>query len=262
MMRWAGKWLVLRSLGLFVGCLLSAAVMAATTSQSGPATVVQYREFPHGRPPYVTRLLVTPGYIRFDEGRAQGNYMLFVRATRTLYSVDRGDGTVLVIAPRKVAVKSPIPLKLSKRYEQVPGAPRIGGRQALHYTFYANGDRCMDAMVVPGLLDGVRRALMTYKATLAGQQAADLDKTPRSMQTACSLADLIFAPDRVLRLGMPIVEWHPNGDRKELTDYRHGADVRAALFALPSDYRYYRIGAQGMAPAQAPLHLPSPWPRN
>lgn len=262
MMRWTGKWVVLRSFGLVVGCLSSAAPVAAATTQSGPATVVQYREFPHGRPPYVSRLLVTPGYIRFDEGRAQGDYMLFVRATRTLYSVDRGDGTVLVIAPRKIAVKSPIPLKLSERHEPVPDAPRIGGRQALHYTFYANGDRCMDAMVVPGLLDGVRRALSAYKATLAGQQAADLDKTPQSMQTACSLADLIFAPDRVLQRGMPVVEWHPNGDRKELTDYRRDEEVRASLFNLPPGYRYYRIGAQGMAPAQAPNRLPPPWPRN
>lgn len=250
-----GQW------GLVIGvmvCGYTAPVLGAESdAQAGSiATVLEYREFPHGRAAYLSRLLVTPDYLRFDDGHAADDYLLFDRRNRTIYSVDHEDQTVLVIAPRPVTVTPPMPLKLSERHEITHGAPQIGGHPPVHYTFYVNGKRCDDVMAVPGLLDGVRKALMAYKHTLAGQQAADMDKTPLAMQSACSLANLIFAPTRMLAHGLPIIEWRSNGDRKELVNYKRDVPVSANLFRLPPTYRYYAIGAEGMVPAHAPTRPP------
>lgn len=216
------------------------------------ATELDYLKFPHGRDSYRSRLLMTPQYLRFDDGHAAGDFLLFARRTRTIYSVDHEDHTILVVAPQAVKVKPPMPLRLTERHAIPRDAPEVDGRHAVHYTYYANNRRCVDVMVIPGLLDGVRRALMHFKETLAGQQAAVMDKTPMSMQSACSLADLVFSPTRTLLHGFPIMVWRPNGDRKELLNYHHGVSVSDTLFQLPRGYRYYAIGENGMVPARPP----------
>lgn len=246
---------------LLLGCMIgghSGLVMASEHSgdQRVKATVLIYRKFPSGRESYLSRLLVTSSYMRFDNGHQEGDFLLFNRHDRTIYSVDNGDHTVLVIPPRPVKVRSPIPLKLMEKHESPSGAPEINGHHAVHYTFYANGKRCVDVMVVPHLLNGVRKALMSYKVTLAGQQATDMAKTPLDMQSACSLGDQVFSPTRTLSHGLPILEWRPDGDRKELLDYRRNVQVSRALFYLPPGYLYYIIAAQGMLKVHPPNRLP------
>lgn len=254
-MQWGNSsgWRLLAAVWLsLLPVVVAMAGEAGKRAVSDKATVLQYREFPHGRTPYLSRLLVTREYLRFDDGHAADDYLLYDRRNRTIYSVDHEDRTVLVIPPRPVTVKPPIPLKLGERQSPMDDAPDVGGHRAIHYTFYANGKRCGDVMAVPGLLSDVRKALIAYRRTLAGQQAADMDKTPLSMQTACSLADLIFAPTRMLDHGLPVIEWRPDGDRKELLDYRRHVSVPPTLFRLPPAYRYYAIGPDGMVPAHPP----------
>lgn len=246
---------------LLMGLVFASPVQMVWGQASGKgalikATELDYLKFPHGRDSYRSRLLVTPGYLRFDDGQAASDYLLFDRRSRTIYSVDHEDHTILVIALQPVKVKPPMPLHLTEQHVVPHGAPAIDGRHAVHYTYYANHRRCVDVMVVPGLLDGVRKALMRFKETLAGQQAAVMDKTPLSMQSACSLADLIFSPTRTLRHGLPIMEWRPNGDRKELLNYHRAVSVAEALFQLPHGYRRYAIGANGMVPAPKPSASP------
>ncbi|WP_455380564.1 hypothetical protein [Acidihalobacter prosperus] len=201
-------------------------------------------------------MLVTKVFLRIDNG-STGSYVLFDRRNRTIYSVDKSDHTVLVIPPQKVHVKPPMALKLSERKKLAKNAPTIDERHAVHYIFYANGKRCGDEMVVPGFLKHVTKALMQFKVTLAGQHAADMSKTPISMQSACSLADLIFAPTRMLLHGLPIIKWSPNGDHKALVNYQRQVSVSSKLFSLPpKTYHYFSIGPKGMFKVEPPAHFP------
>lgn len=244
-------------------CLLGGNVLACPAQAHGvgdktiKATVLKYHKYPHGRRSYLSRLIVTKIFLRIDDGNNNGNYILFDRHNRTIYSVDRGDHTVLVIPPQTIHVKPPMVLKLSERKKKADDAPTIDGHHAVHYIFYANGKRCSDEMVVPRIFDRVTKALMQFKVTLAGQQAADMNKTPVSMQSACSLADLIFAPTRMLLHGLPIIKWSPNGDSKTLVDYRRQVSVSPKLFSLPPrTYHYYSIAPKGMIHTNPPAHFP------
>lgn len=224
------------------------AVMAAERLQ---ATVLHFQVKPAGQAAYTERVLATPDFLRFDGGGMDGVYILFNRRTQTVYSVSPQDKDVLTIRRRAVKVKPRKPLKLSATSRPFKGAPSIDGKVPRHYTFFADGKRCYDVVAVPGLLEDVRRALAAFRTTLAGQQALDYGRTPAT-QSACEQARLIFAPTRYLDRGFPIRGWGVRGDARRLLDYKVDQPVAAALFRLPTDYKYYTVDAQGMHDISAP----------
>lgn len=194
-----------------------------------------------GRAPYTTRYLVTPRFMRSDDGPGSKDFVLLDRKRRTVYSVSHSDSTVLVIPYRSIDAKQPASLKLSEQVHKDPKAPRIGGRVPVHYTFLANGKTCSEEVVVPGLLDEAVIAMAEFERILAGQHALDLDKTPADMQAPCDLARYVYASDRQLRHGLPIQEWDPSGYRRTLADYKPKLAVDPGLFKLPKGLRHYSV---------------------
>lgn len=228
---------------------LSGSALAAGQLQ---ATVLHLQIKPAGQAAYAERVLVTPAFLRFDGGGMGGVYILFDRRTQTVYSVSPQDKDVLTIRRRTVKVKPRKPLDLRETSQPYKGAPRIGGKAPQHYTFFAGGKRCYEVVAVPGLLEDARRAMAAFRTTLAGQQALDYVRTPASPQSACAQARLIFAPTRYLAHGFPIQGWGPHGRARRLLDFKLKQPVAAALFRLPSGYRYYTVDAQGMHDIPAP----------
>lgn len=216
---------------------------AGTGARQGSTTAIEliYQVKMPGRPPYSTRFLVTPRFMRSDDGAGSKDFVLLDRKGRTVYSVSHTDGTVLVIPHRDIKPKPPASLKLAQHARKDPKAPPIGGRAPVHYTFLANGKTCYDEVVVPGLLGDAVAAMAEFERILAGQHALDMDKTPADMQTPCDLARYVYASDRYLRHGMPIQEWDPSGYRRTLTDYKAKIPVNAALFKLPKGFRHYSV---------------------
>ncbi len=244
---WRTLWSAIAAISA-LGCV-SAPTLAAEQLQ---ATVLHLQIKPAGQSAYAERVLVTPNFLRFDGGGMEGVYVLFDRRTQTIYSVSPQDKDVLTIRHRSVTVKPQKPLVLRETSRPYADAPSIAGKAPRHYTFFAGGERCYDVVAVPGLLEDARRALAAFRATLAGQQALDYGRTPTSPQSACEQARLIFAPTRYLQHGFPIQGWGPRGQARRLLDFKLKKPVAAALFHLPSGYRYYTVDAQGMHDIPAP----------
>lgn len=238
-----------------LGCMLALAAMpglgvaraaaAGTDAGAGHATVkateLMFSEKVKDEKPYRSRFLITPDFMRSDYGAGSRDFVLLDRHAHTVYSVSHEDHTVLVIRHRDKMGKIPASLHLGEEHERDEKAPTIDGKTPVHFTFTADGSTCYNAVVVPGLLPDAVAAMREFQQVMAGQHAADMQKTPKSMRTPCYLARYIYASDRHLRHGMPIQEWDPKGYRRMLVDYKRQVTVDAGLFKLPEGFKRYSV---------------------
>jgi len=201
------------------------------------ATAVYMVEHEADFEPMRTRMIVTPEFLRIDDGRDGGDFLLYHRGERTIYNVSVADALILVIAPQSVGAA---PMALEHRVEsESDNPPDVGGKKVRHYRLLTNRALCYDLYAADGLLPEVVTALREYRESLAGEHAQALAFTPREMQTPCDLANNIYAPARHLAHGFPIRVAETNGRdgtrvrTTELLDYRRGFAADAALFRLP-----------------------------
>ena len=204
------------------------------------ATVLTFSQRDEGSAPYEARMLVTPQYLRLDNGADGGGFILLNRVTHTVYSVSRSDRAILVIRPEKIHF--PRPAGFRQRVVRDKGSfPSIAGKRIVHYTFFTDGKRCLDVYSAAGLLPDAVAALREYQLVLAGEQAATEAKTPRSMRSVCDLSRYVFRPARYLDYGFPVRQIDETGATRQLLNYRSGVAVAPGLFVLPSGYRRYSI---------------------
>lgn len=213
--------------------LLSALLSAC--SMTAPATVVYFSDHEQGGEPYRTRMIVTAGFLRMDDGQGSNDFLLFDRADGTIYSVSSEDRQILVMRYRPVDIRPP------KKFTQevVPDAasfPAVDGRKVIHYKLLTNRKPCYDLYAADGLLPGVVQALRQYRVALAGQQAVILAVTPPEFQSPCDLANNVFLPARHLEYGFPVRLVDMTGRTTQLLDYKTGFRATADLFKLPADY--------------------------
>ena len=74
--------------------LLFASAASASAQQ---ASLLVYRVWEEGIDPYISRILVTPDYLRLDEGEGSDGFTLFDRQQEIIYSVSLEERSVLVI---------------------------------------------------------------------------------------------------------------------------------------------------------------------
>jgi hypothetical protein len=217
---------------------------AATTNPAASieATVLMYQEQEAGTDSYPVRVLVTPAFMRIDDGYAESDFALLDRAARTVFSVSHEDRSILVVAHTQAdrAVPAEIDMALAKEIDV--DAPPIAGKQPVHVRFLANSSVCHEAVVVPGLLEDAVKGLIEYEEILASGQQENLAATPESIQSPCYLTRYVYAPARHLRQGFPIQEWDDEGYRRFLADYREAEQVAGELFRLPQGYEHFSLG--------------------
>lgn len=221
------------------GLLLGAAVSA----QAQQATMALYQVIEPGFEPYNSRLLVTPQYLRLDDGDDDGSFVLFDRQHAVVYSVTHSDGTVLEIPARPVTVESPI--ALNKTHLQVATEeplPAIGGKIPQQYRLSVNGELCYELVAVAGVLEDVVAALIAFRTVLAGENARILIDVPADMHDPCDLALNTYAPDWQLQFGLPIQERDTRGKGQLLLDFSTDYPAEARLFILPEGYQHYSPG--------------------
>jgi hypothetical protein len=224
----------LQCLLLFLALFMPAsnAVRAADTT----ATVVWFDEQEPGIDPYPVRYIVTPDYMRSDDGLDDGDFLLFDRRQRKIYSVARAARTVLAIDGNGEPPKAPQTLAWHVRERADARAPAIAGIAPLEVALEAGDEVCHTALVAPGFLEPVRAALQEFSQSLAVQQLRTLGNTPPEMQTPCFLSSYLYATDFHVSRGMPLADWNAAGKRREMTDYRMETSVDEALFLVPDDY--------------------------
>lgn len=201
-----------------------------------PATVLYFLEQEPGEEPYRTRMLITPDHLRIDDGRQGGDYTLYTRHERTIYSVTAEDKMVLAIKPEQRKPEPPIRLVHSDVKEKGE-APTVGGKAVARWRLLTNGVACYDIHAADGLLPQAVTALREFIETLSFDQARSLSYTPKELQTPCHLANNVFAATRYLDHGLPVRRADMTGRVSELVDYQEGFEADPTLFTLPESFR-------------------------
>jgi hypothetical protein len=226
--------------GLLAGMawLLSAALVAAEIS----AQLLVYRISEPGTKACLSRLLVTPDYLRMDQGRQDRGFILLDRRARVIYNVDAQARMVLVIEPPRQNRGVPATLKHAASRQAQPDMPEVAGKTPEYWQFFVNDRLCRSAVVVPGLLPQASTAYREYLELLADQEMLTLAVMPPELQDACDMAIHVYTPLAVLEKGLPLREWHVSGWRQELLDLQDAFSIAAEGFRLPDDYRRLSLG--------------------
>jgi len=219
--------------------------LAATPALAAATmTEVNYLDQDPGEPAYHTRILVTPNYLRMDDGKHGTDYTLVDRKAHRLYNITGEQRRVLVIDDGRVTLKKPSPWRV-RVSDAAVGKGMRRTRVAL------NGRWCWTVTTAPGLLPGVTRALMTYHDILARVQAQTYRATPPALQAPCDLAQYVFERHRLYRRGLILKAVYASGQRRRLVDYRT-LPLRPDLFRLPGGYTVVnlkRLRGEAAAPA-------------
>lgn len=203
--------------------------------QAESAALLVYQVWERDSAPYFTRILVTDGHVRLDEGREGGDYTLYDRLSETAYSVSVEDRSVLVIAPRPGSVPETNALILDEQQSVDERAPMVAGKRPVSVTFLANGESCGSVVAVSGLMEHALQGLRELRRVLARVHAATLAAQPGQFQAACDLASDVHAPTRMLDHGLPLEE-RSGGSTQLLIDFREHFDAQPGLFVVPEDF--------------------------
>jgi len=223
---------------IFLRCMLVAAVTpGAVPAAEITATVVWFQEQEAGIEPYPVRYIVTPDYMRSDDGQDAGDFLLFDRRQRRIYSVVNSNRSVLEIDGGGAPPEKPQTLQFSVRQRADDKAPNIAGVSPLQVELVAGDEVCRTALVAPGFLEPVRAALQEFSLALAVQQVRTLERTPVDMQTPCFLARYLYATDFHHARGMLLADWNNTGERREITGYESGVPVSDKLFVVPKGFK-------------------------
>jgi len=216
--------------------LAALVALAACSAKPSTATFLSFTESGPDGDAYPVRMLVTDKFLRIEDGDGQDGYVLFDRAARVVYSVNRTDKTTLVVRAQPVKLTPPAKFKQAVERD-AETLPAVDGRPVIHYRLLTNGERCFDVYAAEGLLPEAVAALREYQQALAGEQAVIQTRTPANMQSVCDLADLIFLPGRYLDQGFPVRQVNHAGVMRQLVDFKRGVPVKAGIFDLPGDYK-------------------------
>ena len=244
-------WTALTLLVVLAGCAsppqkTRAEIEAEARGESLPGTVLLYVVTEAGTSQsYTMRMFVNRNYLHMADSRAPRDYILFDRRAKVIYSVNADDETVFEIHAKSIDIEPPIAIDYVETSQPSSAIPKIDGRQATHYRYTVNGERCYDAVVTPeGFLPSVREALVEFRSILAGEHASTLGSTPREMLDACDLAVNIFEATRHYSHGLPIREWGNGGYQRFLRDYQDGVGIPREVLTLPEGYRHYSVGGE------------------
>ncbi len=230
---WTAAWSLVAALGVF-----SSAVQA-----DEHVIVLRFQERESGTEFYPVRMIVTPEYLRIDDGEDRGDFVLFDRGSETVYSVAHDNAAILVVQGRSLEATPPPQFEHREEQVELADAPDIAGRTVVLYRIFTNGDLCGEVAAVDLLPDTVA-ALREYQRALAAEQADVAERTPPDLQTVCDLADYVFEPDRYLRHGFPVRYRSASGRERVLESYEEDNAVAPELFTLPQDYRRFSPPAQ------------------
>jgi hypothetical protein len=228
--------------------LLGTACSQSEAPPSGPpdtpanVSIVTYMEREAGTDTYPVRILVSPDYVRYDDGYDESDYALLDRRSRTLYSIAHENASVLVIENHPVSDPRPADLSLTEERTEDNDAPAIAGKQPAHVKYLANGTPCYQAVSVAGLMDEAVAGMAEYATALGERQLHNMQSVPEAMQTPCFLSRYVYASARHYSHGLPVQLWDESGYYSTLTDFSAHETVPAALFDIPDDYESIQLG--------------------
>lgn len=214
------RWLVL--------CLLG---MGA--AHAADMTVLRYVDQDPGGEPYPTRILVTPDYLRMDDGEDDGDFFLLDRRQRKLVNVMRDRQVAMVFLPGTLP---PRPADWNPRLDTRPAASGTG-----RFSLSMKGVVCSEGVAALRAAPDAARAMAEMKSVLASMQYRVWQESPPELQHDCDLVNLVWESGTTLKLGLPLEEREFTG-RSRKFESETLQPLQPGLFRLPD----------GMATINAP----------
>lgn len=196
-----------------------------------------YEEAEEGAGIQAVRYLINDQYIRIDNGEPEASYILFNVKSKTIYSVNHDDQTILKISNHPWSSPQ-FDFAVKQAIQQVNDAPDIDGRKVFQYQKIAANEICTSAFVVKGFYLREMKLMHQYQQVLSGQQVKSLSNMPVDMQTPCLLLDQIYHEGNYYLQGLPVQITFSRGYTKLLKSYQQVL-IDEALFVLPADYKEY-----------------------
>jgi len=234
--------LAMSSVFLLAACDKANDNSGAVTGTETTVSILTYDERETGTDIYPVRVLVSKGFVRFDDGYAESDYALLDRNTKKVFSVSHEERSILVIENQPNDISLPADLVLTETREPDAGAPAIAGQQPVHVSYLANGESCYQAVTVHGVMTDAVAGMAEYAAVLGERQLNHMDSVPESMRTPCFMSRYVYAPARLYEDGLPVQEWDSTGYFRTLTDFKENESVPAAYFELPGEYERFSPG--------------------
>lgn len=195
-------------------------------AQAADMTVLRFVDQDPGDPPYLTRVFVTPAFMRMDDGHDDGDFVLLDRRAKRVVNVMRGNQMAMVFMPGKLPAK---PAKWKPRLDVKAGAP--GTRR---FALSIDGTVCNEGVAAQRAAPDAARALAEFKAVLAATQYRVWQDTPREIQHDCDLANQVWESGATLKLGLPLEEREFTGRTRQF-ESEAKEPVRPELFRVPAD---------------------------
>lgn len=204
--------------------LALALLLGASLAQAEDMIEIRYREQDPGDTPFLTRILVTPQFLRMDSGEAEDDFVLLDRQQHQLFNVLRGSNVAMLFKPGTLPPR-PAAWKVVNTVQ-----PAAQGTQ--RYALQVNGTLCAEGKVAKAAHPDAALALTEMKTVLAATQYGVWMASPPELQHDCDLANLVWEFGTALELGLPLEEEEFTGRRREL-EFEGRVPLQSALFKLP-----------------------------
>jgi len=204
---------------LIVLCLLGVGV-----AHAADMIVLRYVDQDPGGPPYQTRILVTPDYMRMDSGEDAGDFLLLDRRHQKVISIMRERALAMVFMPGALP---PRPADWKPKLDTHPAAP---GTQ--RFSLSMQGVVCSEGAAAPRAAPDAARAMAEMKSVLALMQYRVWKESPQELQHDCDLVNLVWESGMTLKLGLPLEEREFTG-RSRMFESETRQPIRPGLFRVP-----------------------------
>jgi hypothetical protein len=186
-------------------------------------TVLRYLDQDPGDPPYLTRILVTPDFMRMDGGEDEGDFILLDRRQRQVINIMHGNKLAMVFTP------GPMPPRPANWSARLTTQPAADGTQ--RFSLSVKQVVCSDGVAGRGAPDAAR-AMAELKAILAATQYRVWKDSPRELQHDCDLANQVWESGATLKLGLPLEEREFTGRTRQF-ESESSQPVQPELFRVP-----------------------------
>lgn len=205
--------------------LVGLLVLVAGGAQAAGMTVLRYVDQDPGDPPYATRILVTPDFLRMDNGEDMGDFVLLDRRQKKVVNVMRGTGLAMVFAPGNV------PSRPTSWQVKLGTQPAAAGTQ--RFRLVVNGSVCSEGVLAPRAAPEAVRALGELKTVLAATQYRVWKDSPRALQHDCDLANQVWEFGTLLKKGLPLEEREFSGRTRHF-ESESKERLQPELFRVPA----------------------------
>ncbi|NWG38904.1 MAG: hypothetical protein HXY27_02905 [Hydrogenophilaceae bacterium] len=204
-------------------------LLSGFSAQAAMVTELIYHDQDPGSEAYVTRILVNERYMRLDDGRDGGDFVLFDRKKGEVVNVLHGLKVLMRVTGRPLPLVRPAAYRVEERAEQVKqGTMRLQIR--------ADGVLCSETVSARDLLPDAARAMSEYKLALAYTQLQTYLNTPEDLRQPCDLLHHVWESGRSLAYGLPLEERDYSGRLRRFSGSTR-KPLDSSWFTLPEGYQ-------------------------